>query len=961
MFDKRIKPSFTYKKIVAVALAVIVLLGTSEAVHSVLIKYFSTLNLATVDQPGSERGYLKELERNVEAIGALLDNILIKLEKGGDFSSEMAGLRTSRLALQSLDVEVRRGFGDDEGKLRATGVSQEIMDRHREIVKSYGQKFEALMSGLAEIEELRNDGGKLKEKVIGLLEFVKKLQPERTTTAINMDKLPFRPEFKSAEQTSSFLSSDGQKVSALDSGDFSQADLSETMEVKFTQEIRELAANLSYNPVKMYEYVRNNFDYEIYYGSLKGAQETLWEMAGNDFDLASLLIALYRVSGIPARYVYGSVEVPIERVMNWVGVTNRSTAADMFATGAIPSVAVVDTYGVIKTLRMDHAWVEAYVDYIPSRGAVNIAGDTWVQLDPSFKQYMYVEGVNFTKEVPYDFEAFLNRLESTATINEAGSYFSGFNASVISEEIEAYHTQVRAYVEANMPNITLGEVLGGGIIVRQEFGILPATLPYNVLTVLAEYVEVPDDLRHKVTFEVQDEFGFTDISYTLSLPEVAGKRITLSYLGATVSDEELIKSYENATVLPAYLINLKPVLRIDGEAKVSGSSIGMGSDQQLILTFMVPNKTPEAVQNTVLAGAYWAIGLDLQRMPTRLMEKLTLDFEKILADNNTTPWKADDVFGEILFETALFYWSEADFQGSLMEKFFNVATVRDISLAIVSADLNVSYSILGTPYEASLSGGFSIDVDRSIVSPFPRKEDGNLTRRFTKSSGSLGSALEHFVFEHLWSGYNVRGISAIKALVVANEQGIPIFGITSENLDQILPQLEVNQLVKDDIINAIYAGKVVTVPQREITLGNWTGSGYVIEDPNTGAGAYMISGRLGGGGNADPLQWLWNMLPRVLVGFISRSLTGFFGVTWSYWRISKRLTEKMGPEGLIPALLLGVPYVLSVGYLGWLFYLAVTLTVGAPALLTAFFVVGFILNLIWTIDGLYWSYYLGDP
>jgi len=840
MFDKRIKPSLTYKKIVAVALAVIVLFGTSEAVHSVLIKYFSTLNLATVDQPRSERGYLRELERNIEAIRELLGNILIKLEKGGDFSSELAGLRTSRVALQGLHVEVRRGFSDDEGKLMAAGVSQEIMDRHREMVRSYGQKFEALMSGLAEIEGLRNDEAKLRGWVIGLLEFVEKLQPERRTTALNMEKLPFRPEFKSAERTSSFLSSDVQGLSSVALGaDFSESDLSETMEVRFTQEIRELAANLSYNPVKMYEYVRNNFDYEIYYGSLKGAQETLWEMAGNDFDLASLLIALYRVSGIPARYVYGSIEFPIERVMNWVGVSDPQTAADMFATGGVPV-----TYGGMS-MRLDHVWVKAYVDYIPSRGAVNVAGDTWVQLDPSFKQYTYMVGVNFTKEVPFDAEALLNRIKSTATINEAGSYFTSFNITLISEEMDAYSARLIDYVEANMPNATVRDVLGGRSILRQEFGILPATLPYNVIWG-GEFAEVPDDLRHKVTFEVQNElFGFTDISYTVNLPAVAGKRITLSYLGATPSDEELIKSYENATVLPAYLINLKPVLRIDGRAVVNGSSIVMGSGQNLVLTFTAPNEPDDVAQSGLVAGAYYAVGLNLQRMPSQLVKRLIDNFEKILADN-TTIWKTDDVLGEILYATFVVYSYEADILGRLMEENLNVAVLRETSAASVSADIKVTYTILGTPYEASL-GGFGLDAFRAIFSPFPRKEDGNLTRHFMRSSGALGSTLEHSIFEQLWSQYNVTGISAVKILQIANEQGIPIFVITEKNLDQILLQLEVNQLVKDDIVNAIYAGNVVSVPQREITIGNWTGTGYVIQDPETGAGAYMLSGALGGG------------------------------------------------------------------------------------------------------------------
>lgn len=52
--------------------------------------------------------------------------------------------------------------------------------------------------------------------------------------------------------------------------------------------------------------------------------------------------------------------------------------------------------------------------------------------------------------------------------------------------------------------------------------------------------------------------------------------------------------------------------------------------------------------------------------------------------------------------------------------------------------------------------------------------------------------------------------------------------------------------MKDDIQNAINAGKVVTVSKTNITHNGWTGCGYIITNPETGAGAYMISGGISG-------------------------------------------------------------------------------------------------------------------
>ena len=45
----------------------------------------------------------------------------------------------------------------------------------------------------------------------------------------------------------------------------------------------------------------------------------------------------------------------------------------------------------------------------------------------------------------------------------------------------------------------------------------------------------------------------------------------------------------------------------------------------------------------------------------------------------------------------------------------------------------------------------------------------------------------------------------------------------------------------------IEAGRLITIPDEDVTIGSWTGTGYISLDKNTGAGAYMISGILNGG------------------------------------------------------------------------------------------------------------------
>ncbi|MFU8781214.1 MAG: hypothetical protein ACNA71_09365, partial [Kiritimatiellia bacterium] len=57
-------------------------------------------------------------------------------------------------------------------------------------------------------------------------------------------------------------------------------------------EIEELARGLQYDPVRIFNFVRNRIAYTPYYGALKGATMTLLERSGNDFDQAALLTAL---------------------------------------------------------------------------------------------------------------------------------------------------------------------------------------------------------------------------------------------------------------------------------------------------------------------------------------------------------------------------------------------------------------------------------------------------------------------------------------------------------------------------------------------------------------------------------------------------------------------------------------------------------------------------------------------
>ncbi|MFZ3136224.1 MAG: transglutaminase-like domain-containing protein [Thermodesulfovibrionales bacterium] len=671
------------------------------------------------------------------------------------------------------------------------------------------------------------------------------------------------------------------------------ADLAQTIEVQFTPEIQAKAAELNHNPTKIYNWVRNNIEYVPTYGSIQGANMCLQTKLCNDFDTASLLIALLRASGIHARYVYGTIELPIEKVKNWLGgFTDSMEALRLLASARVPVKGLTEG-GTIKAVQLEHIWVEAWVDYIPSRGARHKVGDTWIPLDASFKQYSYSQGIDIKSAVPFDAQSFIDQIKNTATINETEGYVTNVNSLYIQQQMQGYQTQVQNYISQNYPNATVGDVLGKKEIQKQEFPYLLGTLPYKTVVKGSTYASIPDTLRHKLTFglikDIYDEFIGTPINITKSLPELAGKKMTLSYSPATQADENVINSYlpkphadgtpvqpnELPSALPAYLINLKPEIRIDGVVVATGTSIGMGNTETFQMTFTAPKESPDVITNQVEAGEYLGIALDLGRISEEQMSKMKSKLEqtkmKVEAGDFTNLTK-DDILGDYHYIAALTYLFELGTMNYLQAKVLGVAAIIYPSETIFSSELKV-HCFFGIPLSVS-QNGMAMDADRLIT--LIKALDGNRKKpvQFLYTAGMNGSVLEYAVPEQLFSTLDnpVEGISTVKLLQIANNQAISIYTIDQTNIDTILPLLQIDSGSLTDIRNAVNAGKTIIVPKNEITFKSWTGSGYIIIDKNTGSGAYMISGGISGGyvvDILDPDECEYAYIERVVNNFLN--------------------------------------------------------------------------------------------
>ena len=374
------------------------------------------------------------------------------------------------------------------------------------------------------------------------------------------------------------------------------ADLAATDDVQITPAIQAQAAALNNNPVQIHNWVRNNIEFIPSYGSIQGSDMTMQTKRGNAFDTASLEIALLRAAGIPARYVYGTIQLPADKVMNWVGgMTKPEAALGLLAQGGIPSVGVY-TGGTISAVQLEHVWVEAYVNYVPSRGAVNKVGDTWIPMDPSFKQYTYTQGMDINDNVPLDVNSLLTQAQQGATVNQTEGWVQNLNQASIQAVMTNYPTQVQNYVNSQKANAAVGDVFGTKTVQQQNFSALMETLPYATLAVGNRFDAIPDSLRHKFQYSLYASatdlaYGNPIFSYQESLPNLAGKKISLTYVPATQADADLIASYlptphadgspiqasEFPATLPGYLIHVVPQLTVEGLVVATGGVFTMGT------------------------------------------------------------------------------------------------------------------------------------------------------------------------------------------------------------------------------------------------------------------------------------------------------------------------------------------------------------------------------------------------
>jgi transglutaminase-like putative cysteine protease len=825
--------------------------------------------------------------------------------------SRMRALRSTLRGIEELGPTLRDSFDTVERHLVERRLPAQFLQRHRQALARL-EATHAEFRGLAARLGVAIDSGSDPQAALQeLSSLVSRLPGARKPRRIDPNKLPWRsptpnvrkprtqPDefsnsglFEASQEpmTRAGVPAIGQLLPASLAFTAGDEELDETEDVRITQAIRDLAATLGNNPVRIYDWVRDNIEFLPSHGSIQGSDLTRQTRRGNAFDTSSLLIALLRAAGIRSRYVFGTIEVDADRAMNWVGgVTVPEAAMNLMGQGGIPNLGVMSG-GKLARIRLEHVWVEAFVDYIPSRGAVHRQGDTWIPMDASFKQYNFSAGIDLKTNVPFDAGGFLERVRREATINEQEGWVRDVSQTAAQQTLESYQAQVKAFLDTHKPNATLGDVLGSRTIVPRNSRILEGTLPYRTVATGARLAAIPDSLRWKFRYDLYATDGDRAndnplFSVTRSTPELAGSKITLSFAPATQGDADVIRSYapppnpdgsplrmdQLPQSLPGYLIHLVPELRVD-ESVVARSALAsvMGTELVQSTAFFNPSLQQWEVgeDNRPIAGEYHAVVVDAQGISHSQLTALDARLDDLRArlaairQNPGDPTPAigltrDRITGDLLHSVALAYFASIDSYSSLAVQLERTVVANRMPSYGTASMTATTRFWFGIPRSVSMTG-LTLDIDRVAQQAEAKDASAPARLAFLAQVGLAGSSYEHLVPEVLFADPGLpasdsgqpQGVSAVKLLAIAAAQGQKIYSLGPANRSAHAPALAALSLDADaeaEIADALAAGMNVTFHEATVTSHGWTGAGYIILNPENGGGAYRLSGGANGG------------------------------------------------------------------------------------------------------------------
>jgi hypothetical protein len=267
-----------------------------------------------------------------------------------------------------------------------------------------------------------------------------------------------------------------------------------------------------------------------------------------------------------------------------------------------------------------------------------------------------------------------------------------------------------------------------------------------------------------------------------------------------------------------------------------------------------------------VAGQVTAIGISAGGVSAQQLASAKHALENAqrqLQQGNSSTLLGESVAGGMMTSFIWTWLSASERHGQVSQRVAGIVESPGLSYGLFHTVASPIYS-WGVIRSVKFPG---VNLDFGHMRTLGWATDGNPAKwvAHNRLRGQYMSALEHAIPERLLTDPNQcsntgldgrppcpQGVSAVKALGLAAQAGQKIYTITKE-LYANAPSSVAAVLgahtasTRDRIQQALDAGYEVTIHAAPITNGGWTGAGYLLIDPATGAGGYLIEGGSNGG------------------------------------------------------------------------------------------------------------------
>ena len=253
-----------------------------------------------------------------------------------------------------------------------------------------------------------------------------------------------------------------------------------------------------------------------------------------------------------------------------------------------------------------------------------------------------------------------------------------------------------------------------------------------------------------------------------------------------------------------------------------------------------------------LAGEHHVLALDFGEVPQELLDRHQAALAAAQGAGDAEAAEAESLYllgGQYLHDLGQ---DLTDLAGWSWQRVVRLGTE-----GLVSQTGDVTATVDGEP-AAFRRAERTIDVAGMTLGLFDADGDRSYRRQVFELLGAQSSYLEGQIFAQVLER---QGIASVSALTASKRAGQTLQEVDAGNVDAVLNQVSLDPAAEAAVQAAVDRGQIAWVAEAPITVNHWTGTGYVLEDPTTGAAGYLISGGLAGGSDTGaPLADLQDLL-----------------------------------------------------------------------------------------------------